>query len=86
MTASYQRLTRAEREEISLGLVQGQSLRTLARALNRSPSTLSREITRNRSPVGYRAVPAQCKAATRYFQSLASWHYPLGSGSMYSRP
>jgi hypothetical protein len=41
---SARALTLAEREEISRGIASGQSLRTIARVLNRSPSTLSREI------------------------------------------
>ena len=40
-------LTLAEREEISRGLVADHSIRTIAKALNRAPSTISREIKRN---------------------------------------
>jgi IS30 family transposase len=53
-------LTLAKREEISRGLVAGRSLRSMARALGRSPSTLSREIldwqSRSSSAVGDRAM------------------------------
>lgn len=48
-------LTLAEREEISRGLAAGSSLRQIARALNRAPSTISREVSRNTDPQGYRA-------------------------------
>ena len=41
-------LTLSEREEISRGLVAGCSLRSIAKQLGRSPSTISREIHRNR--------------------------------------
>lgn len=37
-------LTLAEREEISRALVKGESIRSIARRLNRAPSTISREI------------------------------------------
>lgn len=48
-------LTLAEREEISRGLAAGSSLRQIARALQRAPSTISREVSRNTAPQGYRA-------------------------------
>ncbi|MBX3302174.1 MAG: IS30 family transposase [Nitrospira sp.] len=51
-------LTRAEREEISLGLAVGASLRQIARGLQRAPSTISREIARNTTSQGYRANQA----------------------------
>ena len=40
-------LSLAEREEISRGLVAGQSIRSIACLLGRAPSTISREIQRN---------------------------------------
>ena len=40
-------LTLSEREEISRGVVAGQSLRSIAATLGRVPSTVSREINRN---------------------------------------
>ena len=40
-------LTLAEREEISRSAAAGQSIRSVARRLGRSPSTISREIMRN---------------------------------------
>ena len=44
--AKYQRLTVSEREEISREIASGVSLRAISRTLNRSPSTISREINR----------------------------------------
>ena len=41
-------LTLSEREEIRAGLSAKMSIRDIARALNRSPSTISREVQRNR--------------------------------------
>ena len=48
-------LTLAEREEISLGLALGDSIRSIAMLLGRAPSTISREINRNGGPNLYRA-------------------------------
>jgi hypothetical protein len=39
-------LSRTEREEISRGIAAGHSMRTIATALERAPSTVSREIAR----------------------------------------
>lgn len=44
-----------EHEEISRGLVAGESLRSIARRLGRAPSTISREIARNGGSRKYRA-------------------------------
>lgn len=61
----YRHLSLEEREHVSLGLVQGKSLRSLARELDRSPSTLSREVRRNRGRREYRAAIAHPKARVR---------------------
>jgi len=58
-------LTLVEREEISRGLVARQSIRTIARALGRAPSTVSREIRRNGGNTRYRAVEADKSAWDR---------------------
>lgn len=59
----YRRLTLMEREELSRMLAAGYSLRATAQALQRAPSTLSRELVRHRAgPVTYRAVPAHHRA------------------------
>ncbi|RIJ04479.1 IS30 family transposase [Achromobacter sp. K91] len=51
-------LSLAEREEISRGLVRGQSIRSIAIGLRRAPSTISREIKRNGGQSEYRASQA----------------------------
>lgn len=51
-------LTLKDREEISRGLAANQSLRSIARALHRSPSTISREVNRNGGINRYRALDA----------------------------
>jgi len=61
-------LSLVEREEIALGLAAGRSVRAIARELGRSPSTVSREVRRNRElhwPRRYRATLAQAKAEER---------------------
>jgi IS30 family transposase len=58
-------LTLPEREEISRGIAAHQSARSLARLLGRSPSTVSRELSRNGGYDGYRAAPADEKAWVR---------------------
>ena len=55
-------LTLVEREEISRSIVAGDSIRTIARNLERAPSTISREIKRNGGIEAYRA--AEADAAT----------------------
>lgn len=74
---TYSHLDGTERAVIQLGLEQGQTVREIANRLNRSPSTVSRELARNgwhnpsRSPPrrgrpfragGYRAAEAQLRA------------------------
>jgi IS30 family transposase len=51
-------LTLSEREEIRAGLSAKKSIRYIAQSLNRSPSTISREIQRNRGRRYYKAVDA----------------------------
>jgi IS30 family transposase len=58
-------LTFAEREEISRGLVAGKSLRCIAAALGRAPSTISRELKRNSGREAYRAGPSDQNAWDR---------------------
>ena len=58
----YTRLTDQERESISRGLAQHKPIRQLAKELNRSSSTISREIRRNRGKTGYRAFSASRRA------------------------
>jgi len=58
-------LTLAEREEISRGIVAGDSIRTMASQLGRAPSTVSREIRRNGGRQRYRANKADEAARER---------------------
>lgn len=58
-------LSLAEREEISRAMVAGESIRTIAKNLSRSPSTISRELSRNGGPDYYRASDAEQAAWDR---------------------
>jgi len=58
-------LTLAEREEISRGVVAGQSMRSIAASLGRAPSTVSREINHNGGRRHYRANKAEQAAGDR---------------------
>jgi IS30 family transposase len=61
------RLSFREREEISCRRAAGDGVREIARALDRSPSTISRELARGtqRRKTGYRASVAQARADAR---------------------
>jgi len=59
-------LTFGEREEIALGRAGGQTIRTIAARMGRSPSTISRELARNVRPgEQYRATTAHALAYHR---------------------
>jgi IS30 family transposase len=59
-------LSFAEREEIAVGLAAKDSLRAIAARIGRSPSTVSREVARNRNSRGvYRAWRAEEQTAVR---------------------
>jgi len=64
-------LSLAEREEISRGLVAGLSTRAIAAQLDRSPSTISREINRNGGCQDYRAAQADQSAWNRALRPKA---------------
>ena len=59
------RLSHSEREEISRGLRAGESCRSIARRLGRSPSTVTREVAANGSTGTYRAWKGERRAIRR---------------------
>lgn len=70
-------LTTRDREEITRGLAARWSVRAIARALGRAPSTISREIRRNGGRLRYRATSADARAwrrAQRPKQCLLARH------------
>jgi IS30 family transposase len=73
-------LTLIEREEISRGLMAKRSLRSIARILKRSPSTISREVHRNGGRQAYRAAHSDQRAwesAKRPKSCKLSFNAPL---------
>jgi hypothetical protein len=60
---SVRALTMADREEISRGMVEGRSVRAIARVLGRSASTVSREIVRNGGSRRYRTELEQLRVS-----------------------
>jgi len=79
-TRSRLALTLVEREEISRGLVAKRSLRSIARGLKRSPSTISREVRRNGGRQAYRAALSDQRAwdcARRPKSCKLSFNKPL---------
>ncbi|MFD4971283.1 IS30 family transposase [Streptomyces sp. NPDC058424] len=62
---SKRHVTGGEHEEISRGIAAGESARQLARRLDRSPSTVSREIARDGGRDRYRAASADAAAYER---------------------
>src|SRR5664280_3646277 len=59
-------LTFSEREEIAVARAGGESMRSIAGRLGRSPSTVSRELSRNADRAGcYRATTAHAQAYVR---------------------
>ena len=59
-------LSFSEREEIAIGRAGGETMRAIAARLGRSPSTISRELTRNTGCAGrYRATTAHALAYER---------------------
>lgn len=64
-TTQYRRLSSAEREEISRGLAQGESISAIADRMGRETSTVSREVNGNSGQCGYRAFSAGRRAKER---------------------
>ncbi|SKA26904.1 Helix-turn-helix domain-containing protein, partial [Oceanospirillum multiglobuliferum] len=63
---TYKELNIEERATIQIGLLHNLSLRSIARLLDRSPSTISREIRRNQLADGlYEAPKAQANRQAR---------------------
>ena len=64
-TRAQRALTHEEREEISRGVAAGRSVRGIAEGIGRSPSTVSRELSRNGGKAKYRAARADESAWDR---------------------
>src|SRR5574343_1911987 len=62
---SYQQLQPEDRVTVASLLQQHFSIRDIARLLARAPSTISRELKRNTTEVGYASATAQHSCVTR---------------------
>ena len=65
MTTRYRQLQPEERVTLASLRQQGHSLRSIARVLQRSPSSLSREVARNSGEAGYASEGARQAARAR---------------------
>jgi IS30 family transposase len=72
----YTQITPEERYEIAALKRQRLSVREIARELGRSPSTISRELRRNRRPDGYRPSTACERARARRSRSRRGGRIP----------
>jgi IS30 family transposase len=61
----YQQLQPEERVTLASLAQQSYGVREMAQVLNRSPSTISRELRRNRGAQGYASVDAREQSAER---------------------
>lgn len=75
--SSYQQLSQQERYCITALLISRRSLAQIARQLGRSPSTVSRELARNRKPSDhkYRAEAAHSYATARRWRVRRGSHF-----------
>jgi len=82
MTTTYTHLSPDERDQLAVLKASGKSLRQIARLINRSPSSLSRELRRNSSPArhDYLPRPAQHRSSVR--KSRASSRARLKSSTL----
>jgi IS30 family transposase len=69
-------LTLVEREEISRGVIHGDSVRVIAASLGRAPFTVSREVARNGGIGQYRAAASEKRV---WVQALRSKLYKLAT-------
>jgi transposase, IS30 family len=63
---TYKHLNHDERDKLAIGINQGRSLRSIAKELRRSPSTLKRELLRNHGPKIYTPHQAHERAMKRH--------------------
>lgn len=78
MEKKYEHLLPKERDLISVLKAEGHKARAIARALNRSPSTICRELKRNSPPIRKgRYLPHKAQARAEERRSQASQHERL---------
>lgn len=72
MGKHYRHMTEIERERLAKMYHQGHSLAAMAKVLHRDKSTISRELSRNGSPVAGRYAPCRAQARSEERRSKAS--------------
>ena len=82
MKRSELRLSLEEREEISRGLAAGLSIRAIAAGLERSPSTVCREVNANGGRRKYRALQADRAAVEAGPASQAGQARPVPTAAL----
>ena len=80
----YKQLSLEEREKIYIHTKNNKSFRQIAKLIDRSPSTVSREISRNNSLIGYlpdransRAAKVKCNKQTKLANDYLLKEYVL---------
>jgi IS30 family transposase len=76
MGRQYQQLSLEDRCEIARLQADGRSIRQIAAALDRAPSTIAREIRRNRSKLAYKPSHAQERTKARRWSGSRLEHDP----------
>lgn len=91
--SSYHHFTLEERKYLQLLLERGEKIRAIARSLGRSPSSVSREIRRNKSKKGYHHWRANVQTVVRrrthrrkLLQGTPEWKYIVKSLNRYWSP
>ncbi|WP_081485765.1 helix-turn-helix domain-containing protein [Thiothrix nivea] len=80
---AYTQLTSEERHYIETRHKMGDSTTAIAKALVRSQSTVSRELTRNRGARGYRHKQAHAKAQQRHADKPKAGQVDPGTGGQH---
>lgn len=78
----YKQITDQERDKIAVWLASGESIRQIGKKLERSHSSVLREIKRNGWQDGYVAIHAQAEAGKR--ASKSRQRYPLKNEQVFS--
>ena len=66
MGKNFNHLTCEDRDLISVRKAEGRTNEEIALEIGRHPATISRELKRNKSPIGYLATRANTKAQERW--------------------
>jgi len=84
MGRQYSHLTEEDRIDIHIFLKENKTLREISNLLGRSPSTISREIERNKGQNAYKPRQAQKKASIR--KSKARYKKAVKKNNRFLKP